>query len=120
MARTLVVVACLAAVVLLLAGGADGGSPAPAQTQDKAKVKNQMVTGTIKSVDVEKNVLVVSQKVKTEKVDRELSITEDVEFEVGGQSASGVKGLELLKDRIGANVKVKCDKDVNVLKVTVK
>jgi len=55
-----------------------------------------------------------------EKVDRELTITEDVEFEVAGKSATGRAGMELIKDRIGANVKVKCDKDVNVLKVTVK
>ena len=53
-----------------------------------------------------------------EKVDRELSISEDVEFDVAGKLSSGVAGMELLK--VGANVKVKCDKDVKVLKVTSK
>jgi hypothetical protein len=111
------VLACLfslAAVLLLVAGG-------DAQDQKKKKAKNnQMVAGTIKSVDVEKGVLVINQKVKNDKVDRELSITEDVEFEVGGKTATGSKGLDLIKDRVGASVKVKCDKDVNVLKVSVK
>jgi len=103
------------AALLVLGVGAD------AQGQKKAKVKNnQMVTGTIKTVDTEKSVLVINQKVKNETVDRELSITEDVEFQVGAQTATGSKGIELIQNRVGASVKVKCDKDVNVLKVTVK
>ena len=44
--------AFLAALALVVGGSADGA---------QAK-KNQMVTGTIKSVDVEKNVLVIIQK----------------------------------------------------------
>lgn len=113
MIRLFACVCSLAAVLFLVT--ADGTA------QDQKKVKNnQMVTGTIKSVDVEKNVLVILQNVKNEKVDRELSITEDVEFEVGGKSVTGLRGMDLIKNRVGANVKVKCDKDVNVLKVSVK
>jgi hypothetical protein len=88
-----------------------------AQNQTKAK-NNQMVTGTIKSIDIAKGILIINQKVGNEKVDRELSISEDVEFDVAGKLSSGVAGMELLK--VGANVKVKCDKDVKVLKVTSK
>jgi len=48
-----------------------------AQNQTKAK-NNQMVTGTIKSNDIGKGLLIINQKVGNEKVDRELSISEDV------------------------------------------
>ena len=85
-----------------------------AQNQTKAK-NNQMVAGTIKSIDIGKGILVINQKVENEKVDRELSISEDVEFDVAGKLSSGVAGMELLK--VGASVKIKCDKDVKVLKV---
>ena len=88
-----------------------------AQNQTKAK-NNQMVAGTIKSIDIGKGILVINQKVGNEKGDRELSISEDVEFDVAGKLSSGVAGMGLLK--VGANVKVKCDKDVKVLKVTSK
>ena len=85
--------------------------------------KAQMVNGKIKEVDVSKNLLVIHQKVKKEFVDRELSILDSTEFIVkqGSETkkASGVKGLELLENAKGAMVKVKCDKDVNVLQVTV-
>ena len=88
-----------------------------AQNQTKAK-NNQMVAGTIKSIDIGKGILVINQKVGNEKVDRELSISEDVEFDVAGKLSSGVAGMGLLK--VGASVKIKCDKDVKVLKVTSK
>lgn len=85
--------------------------------------KNQMVKGTIKSVDPSKNLLIVNQKVKNEVVDRELSILESTEFVVMSgtekKEASGAKGLDLLVGKEGSSVQVKCDKDVNVLKVTV-
>jgi biopolymer transport protein ExbD len=88
---------------------------------DKA-AKSQMVKGTIKSVDASKKVLVVNQKVKDETVERQLDIRDDTEFEVtiGGdtKTATGKDGLLLLEGKEGAEVKVKCDKDVNVLKVT--
>jgi hypothetical protein len=86
--------------------------------------KNQMVKGTIKTVDPSKDLLIVKQKVKNETVDRELSILSSTEFVVisGGaqKEATGKAGLALLEGKEGANVAVKCDKDVNVLKVTVK
>ena len=86
--------------------------------------KPQMVKGTIKSVDVSKKVLIVNQKVKKEVVDRELSILDSTEWVVmiGGknQEAVGAAGLQLIENHIGAQISVKCDKDVNVLKVTVK
>jgi hypothetical protein len=98
---------------------------AGATLADDAKaVKSQMVKGTIKSADPTTNVLIVNQKVGTGVVDRELSITEKVEFVIttkeGTQEVSGKDGLKLLVDAKGASVQVKCDKDVNVLKVTVK
>ena len=86
--------------------------------------KNQMVKGTIKSINAETSVLLVSQKVKDEVVDRELEILDSTEVEVttdqGVDSAVGKAGLQLLVGKEGASVKVKCDKDVHVLKVSVK
>jgi hypothetical protein len=117
MLRLLAVAFALSSVALLSQSGI---------AQDKAaqKVKNnQMVKGTVKSVDVKKAVLVVNQKVKNEVVDRELSITPSTEFVVmqGNEKkeASGSDGLYLLEGKEGSPVQVKCDKDVNVLKVTV-
>jgi len=89
----------------------------------KAK-KNQMVKGTIKTVDVSKDLLIVNQKVKNDFVDRELSILSTTEFVIitGKDKKEGVgkDGLRLLEGKEGSQVAVKCDKDVNVLKVTVK
>jgi hypothetical protein len=88
---------------------------------DKA-AKNQMVKGTIKSVDASKKVLIVNQKVKDETVERQLDIRDDTEFEVTvdgeKKTATGKDGLILLEGKEGAQVQVKCDKDVNVLKVS--
>ena len=88
---------------------------------DKA-AKNQMVKGTIKSVDASNKVLIVNQKVKDETVERQLDIRDDTEFEITidgeKKSATGKDGLILLEGKEGAQVAVKCDKDVNVLKVT--
>ena len=85
--------------------------------------KAQMVKGTVKSADPSKNLLVINQTVKNEKVDRELSITATTTFTIkdGAETteATGKEGLELLKGKEGATVAVKCDKDVNVLSVTV-
>jgi len=97
--------------------------PTAAADKVQVKVKNQMVKGTIKSVDADKDVLVINQKVKNEVVDRELSILDTTEFVVttatGTKTATGNAGLQLLEGREGSSVQVKCDKDVNVLKVTV-
>jgi hypothetical protein len=88
---------------------------------DKA-AKNQMVKGTIKSVNVKDAVLIVNQQVKGETVERQLDIKDVTEFVImiGDETkeVSGKAGLELLEGKEGAQVKVKCDKDVNVLKVT--
>ena len=85
--------------------------------------KAQMVKGTVKSADPSKNLLVINQIVKEEKVDRELSITATTTFTIkdGDKTteATGKEGLELLKSKVGATVAVKCDKEVNVLSVTV-
>jgi hypothetical protein len=97
------------------------GSVARAQNTKK---KNQMVKGTIKSVDADKDLLVILQKVKNESVDRELSITADTEVTVTAkgktESGSGKNGLRLLEGLEGSSVSVKCDKDVNVLSVKVR
>ena len=86
--------------------------------------KNQMVKGTIKTVETDKDVLIVDQKVKNETVDRELSITPDVEFTITAKgetkTANGRNGLRMLEGLEGASVQIKCDKDVNVLTVKVK
>jgi hypothetical protein len=114
---------CFGALGIVVALGLVIGS-ADGQQAKKTKMNNQMVKGTIKVVDPSKDLLVVNQKVKNEVVDRELSILDTTEFVVtaGGktQQAVGAEGLKLLEGREGAAVQVKCDKDVNVLKVTVK
>jgi hypothetical protein len=93
-------------------------------TQNTKPAKNQMVKGTIKTVDLGKNLLVINQKLKDQVVDRELSILDTTEFVVmtGNEKKEllGKDGLRLLEGKEGAQVQVKCDKDVNVLKVTVK
>ena len=90
---------------------------------DKA-VKNQMVKGTVKSADVSTGVLIVNQKVKNETVERQLDIKDTTEFviTIGDEKKelSGKDGLALLVDKEGSQVTIKCDKDVNVLKVTAK
>ena len=108
-------------VCALMAGFALVGAVSAA---DKKVKSNQMVKGTIKSVDASTNVLIVDQQVKSEKVQRELSILPTTEFEitVDGKTSeyNGKEGLQHLVGKEGAMVQVKCDKDVNVLKVTVK
>ena len=103
-------------VTLVLFVGTSVGADKPA--------KNQMVKGTIKSVDAATKVLVVNQKVGNEFVDRELNITDNTAFVITKgdeqQQAVGKDGLRLLEGQEGASITVKCDKDVNVLKVTVK
>jgi hypothetical protein len=90
-------------------------------TEGAMQQKNQMVKGTIKEVQTDKDVLVVLQKVKNESVDRELSIEPTTEFVVtrAGQTktATGSNGLKLLEGAKGAMVQIKCDKDVKVLQV---
>jgi hypothetical protein len=111
MARTLSALLALSAVAVFASVG----------TADNS-TKNQMVKGTIKSVNLDDSVLIVNQQVKNETVERQLDILSKTEFEVtiGGETktAVGKDGLALLVGKAGAKVKVKCDKDVNVLKVT--
>ena len=94
-----------------------------AGTADAQAQKNQMVKGTIKSVNVKDGVLIVLQKVKNETVERQLDIKDATEFSITigteKKEVSGKLGLELLEGKEGSQVQVKCDKDVNVLKVTV-
>jgi hypothetical protein len=95
-------------------------------TSDALAAKNQMVKGTVKSVSPETDVLVVNQKVGNGVVDRQLSITKDVEWTIvtpkGTQEFTGRDGLKFLQGAEGSTIQVKCDKDVNVIsiKVTVK
>jgi hypothetical protein len=113
MIRAIVASCVLVAPLFLLQSGEAGGKA----------VKSQMVKGVIKQVDTEKDVLVVKQKVKNEFVDRELSIldTTEIVLKIGQETKSGIgkAALKILEGREGAAVAVKCDKDVNVLKVTV-
>jgi len=82
------------------------------------------VKGTIKVVDPAKALLIVNQKLtkdgKTSVVDRELSILPTTAFDIDGKEYVGKEALQELVGKEGASVQVKCDKDVNVLKVTVK
>lgn len=86
----------------------------------KAQKQNQMVKGTVKSINVKDGVLIVSQKLKNSTVDRQLDIKPATEFviTIGGEKkeVNGKEGLEFLKE--GVMVNIKCDKDVNVLRVT--
>jgi hypothetical protein len=109
------ILAC-AIVTLLFVGGSFAAD----------KAKNQMVKGTIKSVEPGKDLLVVNQKLDNETVERQLSITKTTEFIVTidgkTETSYGREGLNLIFGKEGATVAVKCDKDVNVLsvKVTIK
>ena len=109
-------VACTTLAALYLIQGASTIEGAQAQ-------KAQMVKGTIKEVQPDKDVLIVNQKVKGQVVDRELSIEPTTEFIVtkGGDTkkATGSDGLKLLEGAKGANCQIKCDKDVKVLQVKV-
>lgn len=113
MVRTFGCATALFAFVLFSSSNTVEGQPA----------KNQMVKGTIKSVDPGKALLVIHQKVKNEVVDRELSILDDTEFVItkGGEKKTviGKDALRLLEGAVGRPVQVKCDKDVNVLQVRV-
>jgi hypothetical protein len=108
----------------LLALVAVAGLAIAADDDPGKAVKAQMVKGTIKSADFATGVLVVNQKVGNSVVDRELTITPKVEFSIttkdGTEEVFGKDGLRLLEDAKGATVQIKCDKDVNVLKVTVR
>lgn len=114
MARLFAVGCTAFAFLFLLSAGSEGA----------LNQKPQMVKGTIKEVQVDKNVLIINQKVKNEFVTRELSIEPTTEFIVlkGGdkKTGTGADGLRLLEGAKGATVAVKCDKDVKVLQVTVK
>jgi hypothetical protein len=111
MLRLLAITCSLFAFLLILNGVSDGAQ----------KQKNQMVKGTIKSVDLDKSLLIINQKVKDEVVDRELSIEETTEFIVmikgEKKQGTGAAGFKLLENAKGASVQVKCDKDVKVLQV---
>ena len=110
---------CAVLALGVLSLSADGADP-----KTKKAGKGQMVKGTIKSVDVKSGVLVIAQKLKTETVDRQLDIKPETEFSItiDGKTieTSGKGGLAMLDGKVGATVNVKCDKDVNVLKVTAK
>jgi hypothetical protein len=115
MVRLLAVASMIFAFVLLVEGVSEGAGQAK---------KAQMVKGTIKEVQLDKDVLIVNQELKgKDVVDRELSILSTTEFVVtikgDKKEAVGSAGLKLLENAKGAKVQVKCDKDVNVLKVTV-
>src|SRR3954471_14912993 len=97
MVRILAMACTLFAFALLFQGSSEGAS------QQK---KPQMVKGTIKEVQTDKDVLIVNQKVKNEFVDRELSILSTTEFEVtkngSKQTGIGSAGLKLLEGTKGS------------------
>jgi SepF-like predicted cell division protein (DUF552 family) len=95
-----------------------------ADTVPGPAVKAQMVKGTIKSANAETGVLIVNQKLKNQVVDRELSIADTTPFSISvdgdTQERFGKEALQFLADKQGASVAVKCDKDVNVVSISVK
>jgi len=99
------------AVVVLFAAGTSSAADKP-----------QMVKGTLKSADPTKDLLVINQKLKNENVERQLSITKTTEFTITidgkTEKTLGREGLSMISGKEGT-VNVKCDKDVNVLSVTV-
>ena len=103
----------------LVGFAASDASAAKAKKADKT----QIVTGTVKSTDAAKSLLVVSQTVKKQKVDRELTVTAATTFSVKDgdktKELTGKEGLALLKGKEGTTVAVKSDKDAKVLSVTV-
>jgi hypothetical protein len=93
-------------------------------TPDLLAAKNQMVKGTVKSVSPTTDVLIVNQKLQNgQVVDRELTITKDVEWSIttpkGTETLAGRDGLKFLVGEEGATIQVKCDKDVNVISIKV-
>ena len=114
MVRLFAIACTLFAFLFLVSAGTEGA----------VNQKPQMVKGTIKSVDLDKSVLIINQKVKNDVVDRELSIETTTEFVLKKKGSedkvgTGADGFKLLDGLKGANVNVKCDKDVKVLRVTV-
>jgi hypothetical protein len=118
MVRAFACVCALLALVVLVASGTAQDTPVG------KPVRAQMVKGTIKKVDSGKDLLIVNQKLKGEVVDRELSIRKDTAFVIMSgkekREYTGRDGLVVLEGKEGSQVQVQCDKDVNVLKVTVK
>ena len=76
-------------------------------------VTDNLVKGTVKSVDAAKDLLVVQQKVHNKSVDRKLSIAADTEItitpkgETKTKTASGKSGLQLLERLEGKSVQVR-------------
>jgi hypothetical protein len=103
------------------------GFAAPDASAAKAKAKKadktQVLTGTVKSIDAAKSLLVVSQTVKKQKVDRELTIGSATTFSVKDgdktKELTGKEGLALLKGKEGTTVAVKSGKDSKAVSVTV-
>ena len=116
MIRTLLAAALAFGLVGFTASDASAAK-AKAKKADKPRV----VTGTVKSIDPAKNQLVVTQTVKKEKVDRELTVTAATIFSVKDgdktKELTGKEGLALLKGKEGTTVAVKSDKDAKVLSV---
>src|SRR5262249_4906190 len=94
---------CALLAVGFVAATSAGSADDKATKQEKQpKQKNQMVKGTVKSIDVKTGVLVVAQQLKGEKVDRQLDIKATTEFDltIDGKKVevSGKEGLEYLKE----------------------
>jgi len=91
-------------------------------TVEARQTKNQMVKGTVKSIDTAKGVLVIDQKLKDQTVERQLDITNAVTWviTIGNEKkeVTGKDGLFILDGKKDVTVAVKCDKDVNVLSIT--
>jgi Cu/Ag efflux protein CusF len=91
--------------------------------QQTAAAKNQMVKGTVKSVDASRGLLIVEQKVGDKTVIREFDIKDSTAVSVthNGQTKNdfGKFALSLPGVKEGASVQVKCDKDVNATSVKI-
>src|SRR5262245_11319254 len=106
-------IACALAAFLFI------GSVSADNKAAKAGQNNQMVRGTVKSVEADKAVLIVNQKLKGETVVRELDISDNTVFVFADGEVVGKEGLQQAELKPGVAVAIKCDKDVKVLRVRV-
>jgi len=105
----------------LVGFGASEASAAKAKAKKADKTRS--ITGTIKSADAAKSLLVVHPTGKKAAGDRELTVTSATTFRIKDgdktKEVSGKEGFALLKGKDGAAVTATSGKDAKALSVTV-
>ena len=119
MIRTLLAAALAFGIVGISASDASAAKAKKTKKADAAA----SVTGTVKSTDAAKSLLVVHPTGKKATGDRELTVTAATTFRIkdGDKTtdATGKEGLALLKGKDGKTVTATSDKDAKALAVTV-